>query len=276
MADGVSIPFQEERVYDSPALALMRLELPEGVERVEIRYHGFRGSFVFGWLLTLLGLVVVGLLAGGWDRIPEVTRGALLSQFDSVRGRVTGRIPSSARDRIHAWWPAVVCLAPFLAVGLLAMRGARGTHLTLTPHAVAIENESGRTPCSGDGTRHLCPDGTTVERIHVAVDGWYHSCLSARPVRGGDLVMTWNDVALSGALHLTAGVDDQAFLRTGEPIEVEVTIDEADPVLMRVPLSHELVTEDVALPEGQHHDVRIVVRSNATDRRWLCLDAIAR
>lgn len=275
-ADGVAIPFEEERVYDSPALTLMRLELPEGVERVEIRYHGFRGSFVFGWLLTLLGLLVVGLLAGGWDRLPETRRAALLSRVDTMRARVTERVPPAARDRIHAWWPAVVCLAPFLAVGLLAMRGARGTHLTLTPHTVSVESESGNTACTGDGTRHLCPDGTTIERIHVAVDGWYHSCLSARPVRGGDLVMTWHDVAMSGALHLTAGVDDQAFLRTGEPIEVEVTIDESDPVLMRVPLSHELITEDVSLPEGERHDVRIVVRSHSTDRRWLCLDAIAR
>lgn len=275
-ADGVSIPIEEERVYDSPRLRLMRLELPPGVEHVELRYHGFRLPFVLGWLFTLVGLVSVVLLLGGWERIPLSRRDAIVARVKGIASRGIERVPPRGRVALERHWPTLVCVAPFVGLFLLIALGARGTHLPRTAHHAVIEGDDGvTTPCSGGGTSHLCA-GVEVAPIQVAVDGWYHSCLSARPVDGGSLVLTWNDLPLSGSLRIGAGVDDQAFLRTGEPIEVLAQIDDGEVETLRVPLSHEWITASIPVPSGGTHDVRIEVRSRSTDRRWLCLDAIAR
>jgi hypothetical protein len=275
-ADGVEVPIEEERVYDSPRLRLMRLELPAGVREVELVYRGFRAPFVLGWLLTLLGLAAVVLLAGGWEMLPAERRDALITVASRFGSGAWARAPERVRALLSAHWPALACAAPLVGLGLVIALGARGTHLPRTPHEARIERGDGSVlPCSGGGARHVCA-GTTVERTQVAVDGVYHSCLSAWPVREGALVLAWQGVPMSGSLRIGAGVDDQAFLRTGEPIEVTVRLDEEAPEVLRVPLSHEWVTLDVPLARSGPHDLRLEVRSRETSRRWLCLDAVAR
>lgn len=275
-ADGVEVPIEEERVYDSPRLRLMRLELPEGVREVELTYAGFRAPFVLGWLFTLLGLVVVALVAGGWEKLPAARRDALVTRATALGERTWARVPESGRTFLAERWPVLVCAAPFVGLMLVIALGARGTHLPRAPHAAHVEREDGTiVPCEGGGERHVC-EGTAVERVQVAVDGVYHSCLSAWPVRGGTLVLEWDDLPMSGTLRLGAGVDDQAFLRTGEPIEVTARIDGGEPEVIRVPLSHEWITRSIPLEGGGAHDVRLEVRARDTNRRWLCLDAVAR
>ena len=275
-ADGVEVPIEEERVYDSPRLRLMRLELPPSVREVELVYAGFRAPFVLGWLLTALGLVIVGLLAGGWERLPGARREDLIRRSTDIVQGAAARTPAALREGLAAHWPALVCAAPFAGVLLVVALGARGTHLPRTPHVAHVERANGSVErCDGGGLRHVCA-GVEVERTQVAVDGVYHSCLSAWPVRDGALVLTWEAVPMSGTLRIGAGVDDQAFLRTGDPIEVTARIDDAAPEVLRVPLSHEWVTLDVPLERSGPHEVRIEVRARETARRWLCLDAVAR
>jgi hypothetical protein len=275
-ADGVEIAIDEERVFDSPRLRLMRLELPEGVREVEIAYSGFRAPFVLGWLLTMLGLAIAALTAGGWERLPAAPRDAALARATALRDRLWSRLPPRARSVLVEQWPALVCAAPFLALALAVSIHARGAHLPRTPFSAHVERVDGSTlPCDGGGVRHVCA-GTAVERVQVATDGVYHSCLSAWPIQGGTLVLEWDEVPMTGTLRIGAGVDDQAFLRTGEPIEVTTRIDGGDPSVLRVPLSHEWVTQTLPLDDGGIHDVRIEVRARDTSRRWLCLDAVAR
>lgn len=275
-ADGVEIPIGEERVYDSPALRLIRLELPAGVERVELRYHGFGSLYLIGWLFTLIGLAAALAVAGGWERIPVARRQLVIDRVRALGVRARTRVSPRVVEGAVRFWPALVCIAPFAAVALLAARGARGTHLPIVPHEAAIVAASGATEsCGGAARSHVC-GGNEIGVSHLAVDGVFHSCLTARPPRSGALVLTWDDLPMSGTLHLGAGIDDQAFLRTGEPVELTVSIDGGPPEVMRVPVSHEWITADVPVPAGDVHDVRIEVRSRATDRRWLCLDAVAR
>lgn len=272
-ADGEVVPIGEERVFDSARLRLMRIEVPAGTERLELRYQGFRAPHWLGMLATILGLVIVALWAGGWERIPSHRRTKLVAAFE----RAEARVP----PRVWVWWPAVVCALPFALVLALAARNARGTHLPRmigAAHGAILDAAGGEVPCSRraeDGAL-LC-GSLTVERTQVAVDGVYHSCLTAHPPHGGMLVLAWDHVALGSSLRVGGGVDDAAFLRRGAPIEVRVSIDGSEVTELDVPVSHEWIERTVEVPGGSGaHDVRIEVRSDETSRRDLCLDLISR
>lgn len=272
-ADGTEVPIGEERVFDSPRLRLMRVEVPAGTERLELRYHGFRAPHWLGMLATLVGLLVTLLWAGGWERVPAPWRAraaALVTRFGA-------RVPSS----LERAWPTLACALPFVGVAALVLANARGTHLPprLREAAGSVLHDDGTTtPCarrSSDGA--LRCDEVVVERTQVAVDGVYRSCLTAPPPRGGTLVLAWDDLLLGGTLRLGGGVDDQAFLRRGAPIEVRALVDGDEVTTFEVPLSHEWVERTVPVPGGGGtHDVRIEVRSDETHRRLFCLDAVSR
>ena len=75
----------------------------------------------------------------------------------------------------------------------------------------------------------------------------------------------------------SGGIDDQAFLRRGPPVEVRALVDGAEVLSLEVPVSRVWMERTVDVPGGSgRHDVRIEVRSAESMRRWLCLDAVSR
>lgn len=276
-ADGREIPIGLERVVDSPHLRLMRLEVPEGTERVEVRYTGLGWRGIVGWLGTLLGLFAV-LAYASFDRWPETWRSTFVERWNEAR-RAWLRVPPRLRHPVERRWPHALLVLPLLALALLVAKNARGYHVAHRLHEVELRHRSSpdvpASPCSGG--RGNCAElgGLHLGADAVCVDGWYRSCVTAGPPSRGVLIVDLPRAPRRGVLSLGGGVADDAWQRgDGPPITVRAFAGEAALGVLEVPNGRHWESAEFELSD--QGPLRLEIEGGAPGRRSFCFDAIVR
>ncbi len=277
-ADDVEIPIAEERVVDSPHLRLMRLAIPEGTERVELRYRNTGPLDVLGLVLTLLGL---GIAFGITSRRPRVL--GVVARIETLWGRGVDRLPPAVRAHVSRFWPAYACGLPLVAVALVLLRGLSGHHFAyeLTSMELLVVRGADVETCelpAPDGEGRTCARSRelVVQRTASVVDGRYHSCLTAHPVRAGVVRLAWSHVSVGGTLTLGAGIADETHSHgNGAPVMVRALVDGDEVATLAVPNGRAWVERRARIEPGTH-DVVFEVEAQETSRRDLCFDAVVR
>lgn len=275
-ADGVEIPIALERVPDSPHLRLMRLSIPDGTERVEVRYAGLGARGVIGWLGTLLGLAIVIAYALE-DRWP--------SRMKALRARVQlaitdrwARVPEAPRVFVETHWAHLALALPVLGFALLTARALRGYHVAYHLEDVSLSHrmtaDGPLEPCTG-GAPHCVEAGVTLAAEPACVDGWFRSCISSGPPSHGVLVVELPHAPTTGTLELGAGVSDDAWQRgDGAPITVRAFSGETDLGTLEIPNGRHW--ESGSYPLTGTGPVRLEIDGGGPGRHHFCFDAIVR
>lgn len=275
-ADGAEIPIALERVPDSPHLRLMRLSLPEGTTRVELRYTGLGARGVLGWLGTLLGLAIVVAYAFQ-ERWPSRAKAARSRAMLALADR-WARVPDGPRLFLEAHWAHLALALPVLAFAVLAARSLRGYHVAQHLEDVSLSHRATADgplePCSG-GAPHCVEAGVTLAAEPACVDGWFRSCISSGPPSRGVLVVELPRAPTTGTLELGAGVSDDAWQRgEGPPITVRAFQGEAELGGLEVPNGRHW--ESGSFPLNGAGPVRLEIEGGARGRHHFCFDAIVR
>lgn len=276
-ADGREIPIELERVPDSPHLRLMRLEIPAGTERVEVRYAGLGARGVLGWLGTLLGLALA-LTYRFEERLPAAIR-ARKSAMLSRAHAVLDRLPEAPRTFLVERWAHLALALPMLGLALLVARAGRGYHVANHVEDLVLEHRESSAstvaPCTG-GPGHCAELGELhLEREANCVDGWFRSCIAAGPPSRGTLVVRAPEAPTRGSLELGGGVHDDAFGRgEGAPITIRAYAGEQLLGTLEIPYGRHWETASYEL-EGQG-ELRFELDGGAPGRRMFCFDAIVR
>jgi hypothetical protein len=275
-ADGREIPIELERVTDSPHLRLVRLAIPDGTERVELRYTGLGARGVLGWLGTMLGLLLV-LAYALEDRWPP--------RAVALRARALGwlaaqwsRVPERTRTFLTTHWAHLVLALPVLGFLLLTARALRGYHVAHHLDEVSMSHrasaEAPLEPCTG-GAPHCMEAGVSLAAEPSCVDGWFRSCISSGPPSHGVLVIELPHAPTTGTLELGAGVSDDAWQRgDGEPITVHAFAGEEDLGTLEIPNGRHW--ESASYPLTGAGPVRLEIDGGAPGRHHFCFDAIVR
>lgn len=270
-ADGNEIAITPERIEGSARARFMRVEVPAGTQRIEYAYVGLRGLIWLGWLISWLGLALVALYAI-WPWLSETRRAPIEALPD--------RLPPWLRAHGHR----IAILLPLLALLAAIARGASGHHFAydLERARISIRRRDGAVepctsrPAEGDGWACASQPHVSIRRLAMIVDGRFHSCMSAYPPRGGVLQIAWPSAPLRSSLRLGGGISDETFAGgRGEPLEVRLRIDGELRETLVIPNGREWVERVVETPSGEH-EVVLEIDAPDPERRWLCLDAIAR
>jgi hypothetical protein len=270
-ADGSPIEIEPSPVPGSARLRLMRMRIPEGTRRVELRYGSLLLPTALGLFLTTSGLFVVALFLA-WPRLPE----RFVALLQAVYEKVQGRTPTWIRANGHR----ILIALPFIGVAVVLTRGASGTHLAyaLEDARVSISHRDGHTEeCSANGEAFECASTRLrVERTTQIVDGRFHGCITAHPPSSGSLVIEWDRTALRSTLHIGAGISDEVHANgLGAPVRVRVSLDGTERATLTVPNGREWVEETLSIESGEHA-LRFEINADDPFRRWLCFDAISR
>ncbi|MFO0713952.1 MAG: 6-pyruvoyl-tetrahydropterin synthase-related protein [Sandaracinus sp.] len=275
-ADGHEIPIALERVVDSPHLRLMRLAIPDGTERVEVRYEGLGARGVLGWLGTLLGLAIV-LAYALEDRWPPRVR-ALRSRLVTAIASPWRRVPERPRLFLSTHWAHLALVLPVLGFALLTARALRGYHVAYHLDEVSMSHRASSDapiePCTG-GAPHCVEAGVSLAAEPSCVDGWFRSCISSGPPSHGVLVVELPHAPTTGTLELGAGVSDDAWQRgDGAPITVRAFAGEADLGTLEIPNGRHW--ESASYPLSGQGPLRLEIDGGAPGRHHFCFDAIIR
>jgi hypothetical protein len=276
-ADGREIPIELERVPDSPHLRLMRLEVPTGTERVEVRYAGLGARGWLGWLGTLLGLVL-SLAYLYEERLPAPVRSARGLALARLQATFE-RIPEGPRTFLVEHWAHLALLLPVLGLALLVLRAGRGYHVANHLDAVVLEHRATpggpAAPCTGGEGNCLEAGALHLERQANCVDGWFRSCISAGPPSRGTLVVRAPEAPTRGTVELGGGVHDDAFGRgEGAPITIRTYAGEQLLGTLEIPYGRHWESARYEL-DGQG-ELRFELDGGAPGRRMFCFDAIVR
>ncbi|AKF05890.1 6-pyruvoyl-tetrahydropterin synthase-related protein [Sandaracinus amylolyticus] len=274
-ANGRALEITPEPVPGSARLRLMRVAVPEGASRVELRYGALFFPTAMGMLLTLIGALVIVLYAA-WPRVPERHRARVIA----LRDRVWARVPSRLRANAHL----VVIALPFLAILLAMLRAASGHHFAydLERARVSIRHDDGRselctdTPQDDEGWQCASAPHVSIRRTSQIVDGWFRGCITAHPPPSGTLVIEWPEAPLRGALRVGAGISDETHAGgVGAPLALRVIVDDTERAQLVIPNGREWVQRDVET-DGGTHALRFEIDAEDPNRRWLCFDAVSR
>ncbi len=275
--DGEAIDVHAEPLATSPDLSVMRVEVPAGARRVELRYLSWLPSEILGWALTLLGLAIVLLFALG-DRLPASARDRLAS----LRAALTRldprpRIPERAR-------PVVVAVLVLLVLAPVAFRVLGAYRFTAHSEDAVVDwvHADGRVePCMTprDEGGHACAQATWVAigPETSQIEGRLRSCTWAHPPHEGLLRATFPEAHLGREIVLGAGILDQSEgVGLGDPVRIRVLDGQRVLGSLDVPFGRKWVETRMQTEPG-HRDIVFEVQAVRTDaRRWLCFDAVAR
>jgi hypothetical protein len=278
-ADGVEVPITPHPIAGSARLRLMRIAVPQGARRVDLRYHGLVWPTVAGALLTALGLLAL-LGYAVWPRLPEALRSRALARAAVLRTAIGRRVPAGLRAR----WHLAALALPFLTVVLAAARHVRGHHFAydLARVEVSIQDPEGRIErCDarlpeGRGWQCRSAPHVRIERTSMIVDGRFHSCITAHPPPHGTLVIAWPRAQMRRSLRVGAGISDETHADgRGAPVEVAVVVGDTRAATLSVPNGREWVERLIETEPGER-PLRLEISAVDPHRRWLCVDAIAR
>lgn len=273
-ADGAPLRITEERVVDSPHLRLMRIAVPPGAHEVTLTYASTGPLDVLGLLATWLGLGIVLVLTS------RSARAARVRELVVARAQeLWARLPARPRLTIERRWPAWVVALPFIGLCLVLARNARGTHFAYALDTASIrvvrprETEVCQQEVEG-GVR--CPSApeAVIGRAAVVVDGRYHSCITAGPVRSAPLQLVWEEIPIGGELVLGAGISDTTQAHgTGGDLTVRARVDGEEVVELAVPNGRAWVEGRASIPAGTHS---FQIEIPQSPHRELCVDAVVR
>jgi hypothetical protein len=223
-----------------------------------------------GWLATLLGLALCGLLLAASRRPPWAVR-------------LAGRLSAPGRwiVRLAPWAVAAVALAAVAFVGLRlhgASYGGMGED-DLAGYLPDAEITLAGTACDDrQGDRFFCSDkawnyvGRTVQRF----DGAFHSCVWAHPSDKGPLEIRIPSVRLGEAITGSHGISDSGRSKghRGGAVDVEILADGT--LLGRLSVREHQGWAPVSVDTGDRagDDVELLLRITAAKagRRHFCFD----
>ena len=275
-ADGREVPIELERIPDSPHLRLMRIEIPSGTARVEVRYEGLGMRNVLGVLGTLVGLMLA-LYYRLHAHLPARVI-ALEGRGLAALTQAAAKVPERPRAWLETYWPQLALILPVLAFGVLLLRAGRGFHVaqhldgTSLAHRASPNAEA--LPCSG-GSGECAELGVRLTAQTSCIDGWFRSCIAAGPPSQGSLIVRIPNAPRNGTLVLAGGVDDDAWARgDGAPITLRALSGESELGTVEVPYGRHWETGEFAL----HGDgeLGIEIAGGGSGRHRFCFDAIVR
>lgn len=267
-ADGRSIAISPEPVPGAHPLRLMRLEVPAGARRVEVRYRAFRPVDVVGSLFTLIGLLASIVVV-----LPQ-------PRVRAFRERLAARSAFLTRPRALAGIGLFVFAA--LVAGVLRAVAGRGfdAGVSIDRARVEVQHLDGRrTPCDAPrrdgGPGHQCPmaDWTYVGPTVQTVEGRLHRCVWAHPIGGADrLSIEFPSEALGESLRVGAGIGDEAFGDRGPDVAFRVLVDERELGVLALPWRSQWIERTFPIVPGGHR-VRFEVVAVDPARRFVCFEA---